>query len=152
MRTIVEICCALMLLGCASVPPGHERNASQQAQRPAWKRSCEEYAQGPVAIDYQDAPGGAAVLYRAQGGERGLRERAEQIARFHNSSAGKVGALRDLSSVPHRAHVEEVDGGVKLVLTVKTLLRTDLERMRWSVQQDVFTMQKKGCQSGHEAL
>jgi hypothetical protein len=33
--------------------------------KPAWKRSCTEYARAPVSIDYEDASGGAAVVYRA---------------------------------------------------------------------------------------
>jgi hypothetical protein len=131
--------------------PSSGATASPQPP-PAWKRSCLDYAEGPITVDYQDSPNGASVIYRAKHGGEGLRVRAEEIARLHNGSASKAGVLRDLSSVPHTARVESVDGGVKLVLMVKTPRTSDLERMRWAVQQNVSVMQRQGCQAGWEAL
>lgn len=152
MRPTPVLACAL-LLACAGAPSCAGRgSAAPRSTTPAWKRSCEAYATGPVTFTYQDAPGGAAVLYRAPGSERGLRERAREIARFHNGSAAKNGALHDLSSIPHRASVEDIDGGAKLVLRVKTPRTDDLDRLRWNVQQDVALKQRGGCQSGMEAL
>lgn len=145
---------ALVLLGCAHAPGQAARagGATTRQPLPAWKRSCLDYAQGPISIDYQDAPNGASVIYRAKHGGEGLRVRAEEIARLHNGSTSKAAALHDLSSVPHTAHVEPVDGGAKLVLVVKTLRTSDVERMRWAVQQNVFAMQRRGCQASWEAL
>ena len=145
---------ALLLVGCvpAAVPSADPRAPAQPRQLPAWQRPCAAYATGPVAIEYQDAPGGAAIIYRAPGSESGLRARAREVAQFHNSSAAKNGVLHDLSSVPHRTDVEDIDGGVKIVLRAKSVRTTDLDRLRWSVQQDVQMKQKGGCQSGQEAL
>lgn len=144
--------CALALLGCAGTTRVSESPKQESDTLPAWKRSCEEYAQAPVTIEYQDASGGGAVLYRTEGNAQGLRERAEEIARFHNNATAKLGELHDLYSIPHRASVEPIEGGAKLVLVPKHMQRRDLEELRRHVQQDVFIMQRHGCESGQEAL
>jgi len=158
---VVLVVYTLFLYGCpfapepatqSTTPGGAAQAAAQTPPVPAWKRRCEAYATGPVEITYEDAPGGSAVIYRSPGSEAGLRERAREVAKFHNSSAAKTGVLHDLSSVPHRVDVEDIEGGVKLVVRAKSVRTTDLDRLRWSVQQDVQMKQKDGCQSGQEAL
>jgi len=155
MKMIYAPLLALVLLGCVHPTPTPRATANQpgpQGVPPAWKRSCLDYTPGPVSIDYQDAPNGASVIYRAGEGSAGLRVRADEIARFHNEPGSKIGDLHVLSSVPHRAHVEAIEGGVKLVLTAKSLRISDLGRLQRAVQQDVFVMQSRGCQAGQEAL
>jgi hypothetical protein len=119
---------------------------------PAWKRRCEEYAGAPVKVGYQDASGGAAVLYRTKGDVRALRARTAEIADFHNGSRPKTPALHDLSNVPHYAYVEEIPEGAKLVLIPKGLDPRLLEKLRRTVQQEVTNMRKRGCGGGQEAL
>jgi hypothetical protein len=143
---------ALSVLGCSHASAVPASGPTTRQPLPAWKRSCLDYAQGPISIEYQDAPNGASVIYRAKDGGEGLRVRAEEIARLHNGSTSRAGSLHDLSSVPHTARVESVDRGVKLVLLVKTLRTSHLERMRWAVQQNVLVMQRQGCQASWEAL
>jgi hypothetical protein len=151
-RRNILIACTLPLIAFACAPRSAVEPAGAAARLPAWKQSCQAYAAGPVELEYRDAPGGAAVIYRTRASQQRLRERADEVARFHNSSAAKTGTLHDLSSIPHRAYVEDVDGGVKLVLVAKTPRKDDLDRLRWNVQQDVSIMQRRGCQSGQEAL
>ncbi len=157
MRSSRVLLCALALLGCGS--QASKRAALQGASRaehderkPAWRRTCTEYARAPVAIIYQDAPGGAAVLYRTQGDAQALRVRTEQVARFHNGGAAKIPALHELYHLPHRASVEALDDGAKLVLVPKHPEARDLDELRRNVQQEVFNMQRKGCGRGQEAL
>jgi hypothetical protein len=121
-------------------------------QPPAWKRRCEEYAGAPVKVSYQDASGGAAVIYRTKGDVRGLRARTDEIASFHNGSRSKTPAVHDLSNVPHYAYVEDVSEGAKLVLIPKGVDPRLLEKLRRTVQQEVTNMRERGCGGGQEAL
>jgi hypothetical protein len=105
-----------------------------------------------VEIAYQDASGGAAVIYRTKGDVDALRARTAEVASFHNSGAAKGPVLHDLASIPHNARVESMEGGAKLVLTPKRLSLHDLEALRRNVQQEVLIMQKRGCGRGQEAL
>lgn len=149
----------LLLPACASgwtTPPRAGTQpldrAAQDASKPAWKRSCREYAGAPVEITYQDASGGAAVLYRTKGNVERLRERTQEVARFHNSAGPKAPDLHDLYRIPHNAYVENFSGGAKLVLVPKSVSRSRLEDLRRNVQQEVSIMQKRGCGRGQEAL
>jgi hypothetical protein len=149
----------LVLPGCAAAsrtPPRAATQpfdpATQGVPKPAWKRSCREYAGAPVDITYQDASGGAAVVYRTKGNVERLRERTEEVARFHNSAAGKAPDLHDLYRIPHNARVENLSGGAKLVLVPKSLDPSLLEDLRRNVQQEVSNMRRKGCGRGQEAL
>lgn len=148
MRRVCAFFC-LSLLACAlnaASPPG------QRAPKPAWKRSCTEYAGAPVRIDYEDASGGAAVLYRSQGDVAALRRRTREVAAFHNSAKPKAGALHDLYAIPHRAYVEDVEGGARLVLVPKSARRQFLDNLRLQVQQETLNMRRLGCGAGQEAL
>lgn len=121
-------------------------------QPPAWKRRCEEYAGAPVRVSYEDASGGAAVLYRTKGDVAALRARTAEIARAHNSARLGPPALHDLFPIPHSAHVEELRDGAKLVLIPKSANPRLLADLRRNVQQEVNNMQKRGCGRGQEAL
>jgi hypothetical protein len=137
----------LSLLACATNATG-----ARGAAKPAWKRSCTEYARAPVGVHYEDAPGGAAVVYRTRGDVAALRQRTREVAHFHNSAASKVGALHDLFAIPHRAHVEEVDEGARLVLVAKGARPQRLDALRLQVQQETLTLRRRGCGTGQEAL
>ena len=157
MRRSRGLLCALALVGCASQggprpPVQRTSRAEHEEPKPAWRRTCTEYARAPVAISYQDAPGGAAVLYRTPGDAQALRTRTEEVAQFHNGGAAKIPALHDLYHVPHRASVEPLDDGAMLVLVPKHPDVRDLDTLRRNVQQEVFNMQRKGCGRGQEAL
>lgn len=156
MRWCAAALCALFVSGCGGSPHGQQRtvgtNATAEEAKPAFKRSCSEYAGAPVAITYEDAPGGAAVLYRTQGNVEKLRERTEHVARFHNDSTSKTPWLHDLYSIPHRAYVSPLPDGAKLVLIAKGIAKRRQDELRSHVQQDVWIMQRKGCGAGQEAL
>jgi hypothetical protein len=139
----------LTLLACATQPVTPR---AQPLVKPAWKRSCTEYARAPVSIDYEDASGGAAVIYRSQGDVAALRQRTREVAAFHNSAQPKIGALHDLFAIPHRAHVEELEDGAKLILVPKSARRQLLDSLRIQVQQETLTMRRRGCGTGQEAL
>lgn len=136
----------LCLLACAA------KTVSPKAPQPAWKRGCTEYARAPVAIDYEDTPGGAGVVYQTRGDVTALRKRTREVAKFHNSATAKVGALHDLFAIPHRAHVEDVEGGARLVLVPKGVRFSMLDVLRVQVQQEVLTLRRRGCGAGQEAL
>jgi hypothetical protein len=143
----------LILLGtCACASARATPPAGGKAPKPAWKRSCTEYARAPVSIEYEDAAGGAAVVYRTQGDVAALRLRTREVAQFHNSSELKLGALHDLSAIPHRAVVEELEDGARLVLISKGVRPQLLDALRLQVQQETFTLQRRGCGTGQEAL
>ncbi len=139
------------LLACAA-PRGSQSATTNEKETPAWRRSCSELAGAPVSIEYEDTPGGAAVVYRTKGDVAALRWRTQEVARFHNSAQSKLGALHDLSAIPHRARVEPVEDGARLLLVVKSVRRQALDALRVHVQQDVFTLQRTGCGTGQEAL
>ena len=144
--------CALCVFGVLACSLQTASPRTQPAPKPAWKRSCTEYAGAPVQIDYEDASGGAAVVYRSQGDVAALRRRTHEVAAFHNSAAPKVGALHDLYAIPHRAYVEEVEGGARLVLVPKGARRQLLDYLRLQVQQEALNMRRLGCEAGQEAL
>ncbi len=145
-----------LLLGCASCRAYGANSASVPGERrqhlPAWRRGCREYAKAPVSISYQDAPGGAAVFYRTAGDAAALRARTEEVARFHNGGKAKIPALHELYHLPHRAFVEPLKDGAKLLLVPKRPDPSDLEVLRRNVQQEVFNMQRSDCGHGQEAL
>ncbi|HEX6242364.1 MAG TPA: hypothetical protein VFZ61_15740 [Polyangiales bacterium] len=145
----------LALLGlwlCACASSARPTTGRTAEPKPAWKRSCTEYARAPVSVEYEDASGGAAVVYRTRGDVAALRQRTHEVAQFHNSSEAKLGALHDLSAIPHRARVEEVEDGARLVLTPKGARPQLLDALRLQVQQETFTLRRRGCGSGQEAL
>lgn len=141
------------LLACAAPRGSQSAVANEKEQeKPVWRRSCSEFARAPVSLEYEDTPGGAAVVYRTKGDVAALRWRTHEVARFHNSAQSKLGALHDLSAIPHRARVEPVEDGARLLLLVKSVRRQALDALRMHVQQDVFTLQRTGCGTGQEAL
>lgn len=144
------------VLALAACTPSQMPNASApvaaRREVPVWRRSCTEYARAPVRVDYQDAPGGAAVIYRTKGDVAALLRRTREIGQFHNSSRSKLGALHDLSSIPHRAYVEPLKDGARLVLVSKGPPRQRTDALRMQVQQEVFNLQRRGCGTGQEAL
>jgi hypothetical protein len=145
----------LMLLGCggsSAKPSLPGARPSADGGVPAWKRRCEEYAGAPVDVSYQDGSGGAAVLYRTKGNVQALRERTNEVARFHSSTRRRTPAMHDLNHVPHYAYVEELPEGAKLVLVPKSANPQQLEELRRNVQQEITNMQKHGCGGGQEAL
>jgi len=149
----------LSILFCACVPaPASTASNStatgteQPAPKPAWKRSCTEYARAPVNVTYEEAVGGAAVVYTTQGDVAALRQRTREVAEFHNSSKSKVRALHDLFAIPHRAQAEDIEHGARLTLVPKSVRPRDLESLRINVQQEVFTLRRRGCGTGQEAL
>jgi hypothetical protein len=113
---------------------------------------CDVYAEAPVEIGYEDITAGAAVLYRTGGNVVRLRERTQEVAKFHNGSQGKSRWLHDLRRIPHHASAEEIEGGAKLLLVADRARPASQDALRKYVQQEVWTMQKKGCGAGHEAL
>jgi hypothetical protein len=127
-------------------------DAGQPAPKPAWKRSCTEYAHAPVDVTYEEAVGGAAVVYQTGGDVAALRQRTHEVAEFHNSSRSKVRALHDLFAIPHRAQAEDIEHGARLTLVPKSVRPRDLESLRINVQQEVFTLRRRGCGTGQEAL
>jgi hypothetical protein len=139
----------LGLLGCATNAADARGRAGE---KPAWKRSCTAYARAPVGVHYEDAPGGAAVVYRTQGDVAALRQRTREVAQFHNSAASKLGALHDLFAIPHRAHVEEVEDGARLVLVPKGARPQRVDALRVQVQQETMMLRRRGCGTGQEAL
>ena len=136
---------SLSLLACAV-------SAGNPQPRPAWKRGCTEYARAPVSIAYEDAPGGAAVVYRSRGNVAALRRRTHEVAAFHNDATTKVGALHDLYAIPHRAYVEEIEGGAKLILVAKGARPQLMDALRVQVQQETLMLRRRGCGTGQEAL
>jgi hypothetical protein len=140
---------SLSLFACAT-SMGSPR--AEPSPKPAWKRSCTEYARAPVRIDYEDASGGAALVYRTRGDVTALRQRTLEVAEFHNSTGSKIGALHDLFAIPHRAYVEEVKGGTKLILVPKGVRPQQLDALRVQVQQETLNMRRRGCGTGQEAL
>jgi len=164
MRRLAARVSIFLLSGCLAAPGapapaqpapaqvGAPPPAGADAQKPAWQRSCEEYAGAPVALEYQDGSGGAAVLYRTRGSVQGLRQRIAQVAAFHNGAGHKAPDMHDLYHIPHRAYVEDIEGGAKLVLVPKSMAPRLLDELRRNVQQEVTRMQKHGCQHSQEAL
>lgn len=143
---------AVAACGPAEVPVRSESVAERRVKPPAWRRSCTSYAKAPVHIDYQDASGGAAVLYTTRGDVAALRERTQKVAEFHNSSQPKLGAMHELYHLPHQAYVENLPQGAKLVLVSKRIDLASLAELRRNVQQEVLNMQRRGCGTGQEAL
>jgi hypothetical protein len=144
--------CAVLLLGLFACATNAETSRMRPTPRPAWQRSCTEYARAPVNIRFEDAPGGAAVVYRSQGNAAALRRRTREVAAFHNSEASKVEALQELFEIPHWAYVEDVNGGAKLILVPKDALPHLLVALRLEVQQETLMLRRHGCGTGPEAL
>jgi hypothetical protein len=142
----------LALAGCAAGLRSTEPSRPAAKQRPAWKRSCEEYAGAPVQIGYHDASGGAAVTYRTKGDVQRLRQRTAEVANLHRRGRLTAPTVHDLYHIPHTAYVREIEGGAELVLLPKRPDGQTLEELRRNVQQEVWIMQKRGCGKGQEAL
>jgi hypothetical protein len=141
----------LLVGGCAGKQsPAPEGAKEAPLDKPAFMTGCDVYAEAPVQIGYEDATGGAAVLYHTAGNIAKLRERTNEVAAFHNGSQGKTAYLHDLRAIPHTASVEEIEDGAKLTL-VSTRPRSQ-DALRKHLQQEVWTMQKQGCGASHEAL
>ena len=142
----------LTLLACGTSQPSRfpmGATATPEGEPPAWKRSCSREGEPRAKVEYEDAPGGAAVIYTTEGDPTYLRERAVEVARYHNTAAPARG-MHDLADVPHTAMIEYIEHGVRL--TLFTSARDDVEELRINVQQDVWAKQKRGCAAGQEAL
>lgn len=145
-------CGAILCLSLAACATSPETPRTQAPQRQAWERSCTEYARAPVSVRFEDVPGGAAVVYRSQGNLAALRQRTREIADFHNSPTSNVGAPHDLFEVPHRAYVEEVKDGARLVLMPNSTRPQLLDALRLEVQEETLMLRRHGCGTGPEAL
>lgn len=150
MKTYFGAACLLVLLGCAH-GSGTTRSQKVSEQQLAWARVCEGEPGAPVHINYEDASGGAAVLFTTQGDPSPLQEHAEQVARLHNRGARELSG-NDLSEVrlPHTAEVEQLQNGAKLTLLPRR--PTDLDGLRRHVQQDITWMKRHGCTTSTEVL
>jgi hypothetical protein len=149
-RSVVAVLC---LCGCAGgQSPAPQSTGEEPVEKPAFMRDCDLYAEAPVEIGYEDITGGAAVLYRTSGNVARLRERTQEVAKFHSGTQGKSRWLHDLRAIPHHATAEDIEGGAKLLLVSDRARPAYQDSLRKNVQQEVWTMQKKGCGAGREAL
>lgn len=152
MKQRLTILTALTLAACGTSQPSRfpmGGSVTAEGERPAWKRSCSREGEPRAKVEYEDAPGGATVIYTTHGDPTYLRERAVEVARYHNGAAPTRG-MHDLADVPHTAMIEYIDQGVRLTLFASA--RDDVEELRINVQQDVWAKQKRGCAAGQEAL
>jgi hypothetical protein len=142
---------ALLALGCAGTQRTTNAQSTSSTAGTLHQRSaaCVSQDHEPVEIAYRDAPGGGSVLFATDGSPDALRARVEQLAEFHNSNDTQL-AMHDLYSIPHRAKVEPLERGAKLILTASA--NNDEDALRKSVQQDVEQLKAHGCIASEEAL
>ncbi len=153
MKSIVAYAaCAAMLIGCAhGSNGGRAATAQEDRQDVSLARVCQSEKGAPVGIRYEDAAGGAAVLFTTPGDPTPLREQAEALARARNHYENEL-ELQDQSELrlPHTAAVQAVEHGAKLTLVPRRPM--DLDGLRRHVQQDVTQLQTHGCTGGARAL
>jgi hypothetical protein len=148
----------LLLCACAGTqqpaPQGTAQAQSEEEplEKPPFMGSCELYAEAPVTLSFENATAGAAIIYQTTGNVARLRERTQEVAKFHNGTLGKTRYLHDLRMIEHSATVEDVEGGAKLTLLVDRVRPGAQDSLRNHVQQEVTNMQKLGCEASHEAL